>query len=135
MAKKFNIIPEIDELVMKVVMRYVWPSWRGKKEALARAAYYCVENGRRRRFWICEECGKDRLGPMERQTDHISPRTPVDGYDELNSWLKRTLCEANQLRILCLDCHKKKSAEEAGQRAEVRRAAKAKSRKKKGKRK
>lgn len=139
LVPKFNIIPEIDQLVMQAVMRYVWPRWRGKKEALDRAVYYVTEGHRRRRYWRCERCGKEKLGPSERQTDHRHPRTPVTGYDNLQAWIARTLCEAEDLDVLCLSCHSEKTKKEAGERAEVRRNKKkprktAKKTKKKGKR-
>jgi hypothetical protein len=136
MAKKFNIIPEIDELVMKAVNQIVWPRWRAKHEAMKRACYYKTVGHRRRIFYKCELCGREGLERGDVQTDHILPRVPVEGYDNLIAWLERTLCEADGLQVICKDpCHKEKTAKEAGQRAEVRRAAKAKSRKKKGKRK
>ena len=131
MGRFSHIISERDDLIMRAVMRYVWPMWSGRKEALARAAYYVTEGHRRRRYWKCEKCGKKELETDQRQVDHIFPRTPVTGFDNINSWLERTLCDAEDLAILCLDCHKAKSAEEAGQRAEVRKAEKAKKAKRK----
>jgi 5-methylcytosine-specific restriction endonuclease McrA len=131
---KFNIIPEIDQLVMQAVMRYVWPMFRSRKDALARASYYVTEKHRRRRFWFCEVCGERRLEAADRAVDHIVPRMPPTGYDNLSDWLARTLCEADGLQVICKKCHDKKSAEEAGQRAAERKKRKKKKSNKKGKR-
>lgn len=131
---KFNIISERDEFIMRAIMRHAWPMWTGRKEALARAAYYTTEGHRRRRYWRCDICGKEKLCEGDRQVDHRSPRTPVSGFDDILSWLERTLCDADGLDVLCLECHKEKSAKEAGERAEARKAKKSKAKRKQGRR-
>ena len=95
---------EIDMLVAAAVSRYVWPMFRAKKEAMARAAYY-VTKPRRTKYYQCEKCGKDGLRPLEINVHHIVPRIPVTGWDTLEGFIRRTLCEADGLLILCKKCH------------------------------
>ena len=129
MGKKFSIISERDDMIMKAINRMVWPRWQGKYDALKRACYYTTVAHRRRIFWICEKCGKRELTQDQREVDHIIPRMPPEGFDNLMAWIERTLCDADGLQILCEDCHHEKCAKEAAERAEHRRAKKLKARK------
>ena len=138
---RFSLISERDDMIMKAINRYVWPRHPAKNEALRRACYYKTVGHRRRIYYKCEICGREGLTRDEVAVDHIIPRILTSGYDDLLSWIERTLCDADSLQVLCVEpCHHEKSAREAAERAEHRRARKvkarkAKARKKKGKRK
>lgn len=126
---KFNLISERDSLIMQAINRYVWARWPAKNEALKRACYYKTVGHRRRVFYKCELCGQEGLTRDQVAVDHILPRVAVEGFDDLLSWIERTLCEAEGLQVICVNpCHKNKTAVEAKQRAEHRKNHKKKAR-------
>ena len=130
---------EIDMLVAAAVGRYVWCYWRGKVEALRRCAYY-ITKPRRTKFHVCEKCGKDGFRPNEIHVHHIIPRIPLTGWDTLEGFIRRTLCEADQLLCVCKSCHKKIHENDQLERSTNRkkpksRKAKPTSKKKRGKKK
>ena len=130
LVPKFNIISERDSLIMQAINRYVWARWPAKQEALKRACYYKTVGHRRRIFYKCELCGQEGLTRDQVAVDHVLPRIPVEGFDNLLAFIERTLCDAEGLQVICVDpCHKNKTAKEAGERAEVRRNKKKKPRK------
>jgi len=130
---KFSIISERDQLIMTAINRYCWAQWSGKKDALKRACYYKTVGHRRRIFWTCELCGRTGLTREEVAVDHIEPRIPVTGFDDILSWIERTLCDAADLQVICVEpCHHEKTAKEAAQRAEARKAKKGKAKRKQG---
>lgn len=132
---KFAIISERDQLIMSAINRYVWARWSPKQEALKRACYYKTVGHRRRIFYTCELCGRTGLTREEVAVDHILPRIPVEGFDNLMDWIERTLCAAKDLQVICVEpCHHEKTAKEAAQRAEARKAKKGKAKRKQGRR-
>ena len=47
------------------------------------------------------------------QVDHISPAVdPAKGFVSWDVYVDRLFCETSYLQVLCLNCHKKKTAEE-----------------------
>ncbi len=84
--------------------------------------------------YICAEC-KGEHKADEIQVDHkeavgATPDFPPKADDtQWSTWLLRLFCEADNLQILCLPCHKRKSAEERAHAAANRLAKKAKEKK------
>jgi predicted HNH restriction endonuclease len=105
MASRFNILSPSDEAVIDAINRYAWPRWEGKTQALKRAHYY-ERVGRFSSWYFCEMCGERGLHKSGINVHHNIPRIPATGWDDLLSWIRRTLCPADQLSILCLECHK-----------------------------
>lgn len=52
----------------------------------------------------------------ETQIDHINPAGRLKDYSDLPGFVERLFCEADGLRLLCLDCHQKHTNEEREQR-------------------
>jgi hypothetical protein len=130
---------EIEMLVVAVTRRFVWPMWRGKKEAMARAAYY-VTKPRRTKLFECERCHKDGLKPLEINCHHIEEVIPKTGFDNLEDTIRRILCEADGIQVLCKKCHLEVHAGDQQERATNRkkprsRKAKTARKKQRGKRK
>lgn len=76
-----------------------------------------------RDMWKCEECGKEPLERKEREVDHIVPRENVAGWDGWERYIDRALeVKAEGLKILCKDCHYKKSGSENAERRKNKKA-------------
>lgn len=132
MAGRFNILNPIDELVMAVVNRYAWPRWEGKIQALKRAHYY-EKVGRFSSWYFCENCQQRGFHRNEIHVHHVIHRVPKTGWDDLLSWIHRTLCPASQLLCVCKPCHKLLHAGDQQTRADNRKKPKAKKVKKNAK--
>jgi len=55
--------------------------------------------------------------------DHVSPVVALDkSYSDytLDEYVKRLDCKIDNLQVLCVDCHKKKTAEERKQRRQAK---------------
>jgi len=59
----------------------------------------------------CVEC-KGRFKGVDVQVDHIVPAGSLNKYTDLPSFVERLFCEADNLQIMCKECHKKKTKEE-----------------------
>lgn len=69
-------------------------------------------------WYICRDCDSYCAG-YEMQVDHIDPVIPVNVTLEGLTWdtiIDRMWCEKNNLRAICLTCHKKKSKIENAER-------------------
>lgn len=71
------------------------------------------------KFWVkCEECGKMEA-KSNVQIDHKIPLVPIDKSLEDMTWdevINRLWCAEENLQILCLPCHKQKTAIEQKER-------------------
>lgn len=78
------------------------------------------------RLYICLCCG-DSFPLNKIQVDHIEPviaiDKTIDDYD-LNALVSRIYVDINNLQLLCLDCHKKKTLIERKHRLEYKRRKK-----------
>lgn len=101
---------------------YKWPP-RAEAERKAR-----VERGK----YKCASCNKI-VGPRDKHMDHIIPVVdPLIGFTDWNSFIPRLLClDYTGFQCLCIDCHSKKTLEEATIRVGVRAEKKALQKKKK----
>lgn len=72
-----------------------------------------------RNQYTCACCG-GTFGNKEIQLDHKIPVGTLITWDE---YIKKLFCAVNGFQVLCKPCHKAKTAREAGERAEIRKAA------------
>lgn len=74
--------------------------------------------------YACAWCG-DHFKRQDMQVDHIDPVVSTEDPDpSLEVWVNRLLCGPDGLQMMCLPCHKDKSAVEMGDRAKTRRKKK-----------
>jgi len=73
-------------------------------------------------FVVCQGCGGS-FDKRVAQADHLVPVVPLSGFDSWDQVIHRM--QHGTLRILCSDCHKAVSKEQAAQRALLRKQAKA----------
>jgi hypothetical protein len=72
--------------------------------------------------FVCNDCREDFAG-KEVQVDHIEPVIPIGTAAKDMSWdeiIERLFCTADNLQLLCVPCHKLKSAAEASARKRAR---------------
>ena len=111
----------LDKFIVNILNRYAWPRWPAKTIALNRAKTVIYIGKRKRVFFKCELCGKEKLSQKEVECDHTYPRIdPKKGWQGIEKWIERTFCNANDLKVLCHDCHKSKSAGENEVRRETK---------------
>lgn len=111
-------------------LRRAFARWRPKTIALDHAR--CdeepftneVANDRSRNKYSCAACG-GVFRKKEINVDHIEPVVdPENGFTTFDSYIERLFTSVQGLQILCIPCHKEKTASEAGDRAETRRKKK-----------
>lgn len=97
------------------------------KEVLLSAVHPDVTGPRGGKQYICSRC--DNTFPQSKvQVDHIEPVIPVDTVARDMEWqqiIDRLFCEAENLQVLCKNCHNKKSSKERSARAKARAIRKA----------
>lgn len=77
-----------------------------------------VASGRMAKHFRCAACNED-FPAAKVQVDHVDPIIdPVIGFTTWDDVVQRMFCEKENLQVLCLDCHKKKTAEEKQKRKE-----------------
>jgi 5-methylcytosine-specific restriction endonuclease McrA len=59
----------------------------------------------------CAKCLKWKMG-KETAVDHIEPAGSLKGYADLPGFVERLFCEADNLQVLCKDCHDVKTKED-----------------------
>lgn len=89
--------------------------WPPKFETLAAAFIGKKLNektGRECKHYECNSC-KGHFPSKEVQVDHIIPVVdPATGFTTWDDFINRLYCGRDNLQVLCLTCHKKKSKEE-----------------------
>lgn len=90
-----------------------------KYEALKASIVAKKENkatGRIATFYECAECKKEFLA-KEVEVDHIIPVVcPKEGFTTWDNFINRLFCGIENLQVLCVACHKLKSAKERKER-------------------
>ena len=84
--------------------------WRAKNEAFKKARVL-------RGLYKCAACD-DIYARKNVQLDHIVPCVSLDGWDSLDGFVARLLCDESGYQCLCLDCHTAKSSFENFKRRE-----------------
>lgn len=73
-------------------------------------------------MYRCESCTQP-FPKNKVHTDHKNPVVdPLTGFTTWDSYITRLFCSADNLQILCVDCHKVKTAKEAKIRKEARKS-------------
>lgn len=93
--------------------------WPPKYECLQAA---CIgqkinpKSGRLAKHYTCAACQQE-FPSKEVEVDHISPVVSVgDGFIDWNTFIQRLYCPIENLQVLCLTCHKKKTKLERASR-------------------
>ncbi len=114
--------PSLRSFIINALRRAWGRSW-AKRECLNRAKSECSDGSRHRVHFLCATCGSYHYHKAI-QVDHIIPVMGLAGFDTWEGVIERMFCGPDSLQVLCKSCHKKKSAEEAGVRAKVKRERK-----------
>lgn len=75
----------------------------------------------RRVKFTCEICGTKDLKSKEVELDHIVPLVdPKIGFTDWNTYLEKYLIQEADFQLICIPCHRIKTAKETEQRVETR---------------
>lgn len=100
-----------------------------RRKARAKAA------GTKFNTYYCEQCNE----LFERSQTHVDHKEPVveieTGFKDWNTYIERLFCDASNLQVLCISCHKTKSKAESVLRRTARQKRKTSQKKRKVKRK
>lgn len=86
--------------------------------AAAKVEHADASRPRVKTWYQCRICSAHCAG-YEMQVDHISPIVPTDSSLEQMSWdtvIDRMWCDKNNLKAICISCHKAKSKVESQER-------------------
>lgn len=73
--------------------------------------------GRLAEHYECNKCHKEFVA-KDVQVDHVKPVVdPKVGFVNWDVFIKRLYCTADNLQVLCIPCHEKKTAKERKVRA------------------
>ena len=78
--------------------------------ALAQRPYKGLDK-RTKWEYTCADCN-EWFKTKEVEVDHIVPAGSLKDYSDLAGFCERLFCEADNLRVLCKPCHKKRTDEE-----------------------
>jgi len=67
-----------------------------------------TKKGMKRFEYQCAQCTK-WYPNSETEVDHIVPAGSLKEYSDLPGFVSRLLCEADNLQVLCKECHAKKT--------------------------
>src|SRR3972149_9752532 len=99
------------------VLRGGYRRWPPKFEVLNAAKVGKQTNKKTNReamHYLCDSC-QGTFPAKEVQVDHIAP-VVADTFIDWNTFIERLFCEADNLQVLCTECHKKKSLQEKQKR-------------------
>lgn len=75
------------------------------------------KTGRMAQHYRCSSCKKE-FARTSVEVDHLVPVVdPAMGFVDWNTYIPRLFCDENNLQVLCVQCHTKKSNKEKKQRA------------------
>lgn len=97
---------------IRSALRQSWSRYPVKHQFLKSKQLPYTGSDKRTKFeYECEACHSIFKG-KDVQVDHIEPAGSLLKYEDLPAFVERLLCEADNLQLLCKECHKKKTAEE-----------------------
>ena len=100
---------------LRAAMRRWQPKWDALKAASV-GKRVNQRTGRQAEHFKCESCKKHFVA-KDVQVDHIEPVVdPVAGFIDWETFIDRLFCEADNLQVLCKECHKAKTLEERKER-------------------
>ena len=90
-------------------------TWSGRAECLKRARRQKVEGiwtkkltTRKKYYWVCSKCGEEYRDESSMEVDHISEVGAFKG--DWGDFINRLYCGQENLQVLCVTCHKKKTS-------------------------
>lgn len=87
------------------------PKWEVLKEAKI-GKKINEKSGRLAEHYLCAKCKKVYIS-KDVQVDHINPVVDIKkGFTTWDEFIKRLYCEKKDLQVLCIKCHKEKTAKE-----------------------
>ena len=100
LRRTFSRSPIIRDVLYKVrreVPKYNQDGSRSKKNAVQ---------------YLCNVCGS-YVGSTKVSVDHVVPVVSVtDGFVDFNTFIERLFCQADNLQVICDDCHNSKTQKE-----------------------
>jgi 5-methylcytosine-specific restriction endonuclease McrA len=85
--------------------------WPVKQDVLNENRRAKQFEGRHKFEYQCEACEEWKVG-KEVAVDHINPAGSLKTYADLPGFVERLFCEADNLQLLCVDCHQAKTNKE-----------------------
>ena len=77
------------------------------------------KTGRMGAHYTCAAC-LNEFPAKEVQVDHIDPVVdPKEGFVSWDKFIERLFCSPQNLQVLCITCHKQKTAEEKKERKDA----------------
>ncbi len=102
-SSKKKKIYNIQTVVRSALRRaWLWSPMRTEAKKKAR-----IE----RNSYRCAKC-KETFPSREIAIDHVTPVTPVAGFDSWDGFISRLFCPPSKLAVMCKPCHKIKTKSE-----------------------
>ena len=100
---------------LRAHMKRFPPKWKALKAAMV-GKRINKRTGRQAEQYLCASCG-DFFVARDVQVDHIDPVvSPEEGFQDWWTYFNRLYCEADNLQVLCKQCHKDKTNAERKER-------------------
>ena len=100
---------------LRAHMKRFPPKWKALKAAMV-GRKVNKRTGRLAEHYLCASCGNFFVA-RDVQVDHIDPVvSPEEGFQDWWTYFNRLYCEADNLQVLCKQCHKDKTNAERKER-------------------
>ena len=97
---------------IRSALRRAWTKYPVRYQVMDAAKKpYTGKDKRTKWVYECASC-KGKFKSTEVQVDHIKPAGTLKDYKDLPSFVRNLFCEADNLQVLCKECHNKKTKEE-----------------------
>lgn len=111
-------LPKIPYSYIRSALRRLWMHSPIRRNVRAQA--FVMKEGRSL-WYMCDECLR-LVMQKETAVDHIEPVGPTPGSRNAppgyswDTFMERLFCDASNLRVVCKECHKEKTAQEKGKK-------------------
>ena len=100
---------------LRAYMKRFPPKWKALKAAMV-GKKINKRTGRLAEHYLCASCGGFFVA-RDVQVDHIDPVvSPEEGFQDGWTYFNRLYCEADNLQVLCKQCHREKTNAERKER-------------------
>lgn len=97
---------------IRSALRRAWTKYPVKYAVLDKAKQpYTGTDKRTKWVYTCASCNST-FKATEVNVDHITPAGTLRDYSDLPEFVKNLFCEADNLQVLCKECHDVKTKEE-----------------------
>lgn len=97
---------------IRSALRRAWTKYPVRYQVMEKARQpYKGDDKRTKWVYKCNECG-ELFKSTEVQVDHINPAGTLKTYADLPAFVSTLFCEADNLQVLCKQCHDVKTKEE-----------------------